>query len=154
MSHVLGETLTALFILFLAMLGPHCGMSFSLVETSRGYSLVVVQRLLIVVASPVVGHRLNTVHRLSCFVARGIFPDQGIKLLSPALAGRFSTTEPPGKPHHNTYYKELESRLGKELLQTTKEKGKNVNIHFTEDIKIDNTHRKRCPTSLVIWEMY
>ena len=25
-------------------------------------------------------------------------PDPGIKLMSPALAGRFFTTEPPGKP--------------------------------------------------------
>ena len=33
--------------------------------------------------------------RLSCSVARGIFLDQGLNP-SPALAGRFSTTEPPG----------------------------------------------------------
>ena len=31
---------------------------------------------------------------LSCFTARGIFPDQGP--MFPALAGRFFTTEPPG----------------------------------------------------------
>ena len=31
---------------------------------------------------------------LSCFTARGIFPDQGP--MRPALAGRFFTTEPPG----------------------------------------------------------
>ena len=32
-------------------------------------------------------------------------PDPGIELTSPALAGRFFTTEPPGKPHvHNEYY--------------------------------------------------
>ena len=31
---------------------------------------------------------------LSCFETCGIFPDQG---LNPALAGRFFTTEPPGK---------------------------------------------------------
>ena len=92
------------------------------------------------------------VHGLSFFVARGIFPDQGIELVSPALAGRFLTTEPSGKPLHNTYYKELEFRLGKELLQTNNKKGKNVNIHFTEDIKIANMHRKRYSTSLVIWE--
>ena len=28
----------------------------------------------------------------------GNFPDPGIKPLSPALAGRFFTTEPPGEP--------------------------------------------------------
>ena len=26
-------------------------------------------------------------------------PDTGVKLVSPALAGGFFTTEPPGKPH-------------------------------------------------------
>ena len=31
----------------------------------------------------------------------GDFPDWGIKPGSPALAGRFFTTEPPGKPNHN-----------------------------------------------------
>ena len=39
-------------------------------------------------------------HRLSCSVACGIFPDPGIKPVSPpVLAGRFFTTEPPGKLH-------------------------------------------------------
>ena len=33
-------------------------------------------------------------HRLSCPVAPGIFPDQG---LNPALVGKFLTNEPPGK---------------------------------------------------------
>ena len=31
------------------------------------------------------------------FFLQGILPTQGIKLLAPALAGRFFTTEPPGK---------------------------------------------------------
>ena len=30
--------------------------------------------------------------------SRGL-PDSGIELTSPALAGRFCTTEPPGRPH-------------------------------------------------------
>ena len=37
-------------------------------------------------------------HGPSCSVACGIFPDQGLNLWSPALAGRLSTTAPPGKP--------------------------------------------------------
>ena len=37
-------------------------------------------------------------HGPSCSAACGIFPDQGSKPVSPALAGRFSTTVPPGKP--------------------------------------------------------
>ena len=36
-------------------------------------------------------------HGLSCCTAFGIFLDQGLKL-SPALAGGFFNTEPPGKP--------------------------------------------------------
>ena len=39
-------------------------------------------------------------HRLSCFVACGIFPDQGSNPMSLALAGRFLTTEPLEKPRH------------------------------------------------------
>ena len=38
-------------------------------------------------------------HKLSCSMACGIFPDQGSN--APALAGRFFTTEPPGKPMAN-----------------------------------------------------
>ena len=32
------------------------------------------------------------------FPSPGDLPDPGIELVSPASAGRFSTTEPPGKP--------------------------------------------------------
>ena len=32
------------------------------------------------------------------FTSPGDLPDSGIESTSPALAGRFSTTEPPGKP--------------------------------------------------------
>ena len=32
------------------------------------------------------------------FTSLGDLPDTGIEPMSPALAGRFSTTEPPGKP--------------------------------------------------------
>ena len=37
-------------------------------------------------------------HRLDCSEVREIFPDQGSNPCSPALAGRFLSTEPPGKP--------------------------------------------------------
>ena len=53
----------------------------------------------------VVVSRLSTVssvvveHRLSCSVACRIFLDQGLtELESSALAGKFFTTQPPGKP--------------------------------------------------------
>ena len=44
--------------LFMAVLGLHCCAGFSLVVESRGYSLVAVQGLLTVVASPAVEHGL------------------------------------------------------------------------------------------------
>ena len=36
----------------------------------------------------------------SCPMACGIFPQTGTEPSSPALEGRFSTTEPPGKSHY------------------------------------------------------
>ena len=44
------------FFLFLAVLGLHCCSGFSLVVASRGYSLVAVLGLLIVVASLITEH--------------------------------------------------------------------------------------------------
>ena len=42
-------------------------------------------------------------HGPSCSAAYGIFPDQGSNLC-PLLAGRLSTTAPPGKPHYIFIY--------------------------------------------------
>ena len=36
-------------------------------------------------------------HGLSCSVAHGNLPGPGLEPVSPALAGRFLSTEPPGK---------------------------------------------------------
>ena len=47
-----------IFYLFLDVLGLYCRMGFSLDATSRGYSLVMVSRFLIVVASLAVEHEL------------------------------------------------------------------------------------------------
>ena len=109
----------SLFImyLFLAVLGLCCCAGFSLAVQSGGYSrcgawlLVAVPSLVAPAqavgqwALRVAAHGLKitgsvaVVHGLSCSVACGIFQDQpGIKPISPALAGRFFTTEPPGKP--------------------------------------------------------
>ena len=98
---------------------------FSLVAMSRDYSLVVVHRLLTACGFPCcraqrLGARLQLWHidsvvaarrlysldsvvvaqELSCSVACGIFLDQGsIEPVSPALAGEFFSTEPPGKSY-------------------------------------------------------
>ena len=37
------------------------------------------------------------------FPSPGDLPNSGIKSVSPALAGKFFTTEPPGKPQHYTW---------------------------------------------------
>ena len=66
-----------------------CGLS--LVEVSRGCSLVAMSRLLPLVASLVAEHRLS-----SC--GAWDLPRARIEPGSPALAGRLLTTGPPGKP--------------------------------------------------------
>ena len=89
---------------FLAALGLHCFTKFSLVVASGGYSLVAVHRLLIAVASLAAEHGLQSTqssvvvaYGLSCLVTCGIFLDQGLNPASPALAGGFLTTGPPGR---------------------------------------------------------
>ena len=52
--------------------------------------------------------RLNTVaQRLSCSEACGNLPGSQIEHASPALAGGFFTTEPPGKPNLMESYGEI-----------------------------------------------
>ena len=43
------------------------------------------------------------VHILSCLAARGDLPGSGIEPRTPALAGRFFTSEPTGKPEVNSF---------------------------------------------------
>ena len=105
------------------MLGLCCCKGFSLVAESGGYSLAVVGRLLIVVAYPVAEHGLPgtqasvatarglrgygswaSEHRLNSYGAGALLPcsiwglpGSGSKPMSPALASRLFTAEPPGK---------------------------------------------------------
>ena len=98
-------------LIFIAM------RAFSLVEVRGGYSLVTEHgfslRWLFLVQS--MGTRACGLgscgswaleHRLSCgaqaYLLCGLWdlPRPGIEPMSPALAGRFFTTEPPGKPLH------------------------------------------------------
>ena len=76
----------------------------SLVAASGGYSAVAVHWLLIAVASRCRAQALD--HRPSSCGAQAWLlhsmqdlPGLGIKPMSPALAGGFFTTQPPGKPH-------------------------------------------------------
>ena len=104
-------------------IGLCCCVDFSVVAESRGCSLVVIPRLLIVVtslfaehglwgvwASVVVARELSNSsrpleHRLSSCGARAKLlhsmwdlSGSGMEPVSPALPAGFSTTEPPGKP--------------------------------------------------------
>ena len=84
--------------------GLHCYTWAFSKCSERGLLFIVACQLLIAVASLVSEHGLQSTgsvvvaHGLSCSAAFGIFPDLGIKPVSPALAGRFLTTGPPGNP--------------------------------------------------------
>ena len=97
--------------LFIAVYG------LSLVAMSRGYSLVAVLGLLISVvshcraqtlgpqASVFVAFRLNSCGaQASLLHGMCDLPGPGSKPTSPALAGRFLTTRPPGKPGKTNFY--------------------------------------------------
>ena len=70
----------------------------------RGPLLIAVRGTFTVAASLVAEHRLQTRRLSNCGsraeLLRGMWdlPRPGLEPVSPALAGRFSTTEPPGKP--------------------------------------------------------
>ena len=70
----------------------------------RGPLLIVVRGPLTIAASLVTEHRLQTRRLSNCGsraqLLRGMWdlPRPGLKPMSPALAGRLSTTAPPGKP--------------------------------------------------------
>ena len=80
-----------------------CARAFSSCG-KRGPLFIAVRGPLTVVASPLVEHRLQTRRLSSCGpraqLLRGMWdlPRPGLEPVSPALAGRFSTTAPPGKP--------------------------------------------------------
>ena len=93
-----------LFILFMAVLGLRfCERAFSSCG-KRGPLFIAVRGPLTIVASFVAEHRLQTRRLSSCGsraqLLRGMWdlPRPGLEPESPALAGRFSTTAPPGKP--------------------------------------------------------
>ena len=70
-----------------------------------GPLFIAVRRPLTIAASLIAEHRLQTCRLSSCGsraqLLRGMWdlPGPGLEPVSPALAGRFSTTAPPGKPN-------------------------------------------------------
>ena len=94
-----------LFIyLFLTLLGLcFCARAFSSCG-KRGPLFIAVRGPLTIAASLVAEHRLQTRRLSSCgswaqlLLGMWDLPRPGLEPVSPALAGRFSTTAPPGKP--------------------------------------------------------
>ena len=109
----------------MAVLGLHfCARAFSSCG-KRGPLFIAVRGPLTVAASLVAEHRLQ-MHRLSSCgsraqLLRGMWdlPRPGLEPVSPALAGRFSTTAPPGKP-------QILFLRGSEILIDTENAEKNV----------------------------
>ena len=96
--------MTVLSLRFCARAFSSCG--------KRGPLFIAVRGPLTVAASLVAEHRLQ-MHRLSSCgsraqLLRGMWdlPRPGLEPVSPALAGRFSTTAPPGKPLFSVLYTE------------------------------------------------
>ena len=88
----------------MALLGLRfCARAFSSCG-ERGPLFIAVRGPLTIAASPVAEHRLQMCRLSSCGsraqLLRGMWdlPRPGLEPVSPALAGRFLTTAPPGKP--------------------------------------------------------
>ena len=85
-----------------------CARAFSSCG-KRGPLFIAVLGPLTITASLVAEHRLQTCRLSSCGsraqLLRGMWdlPRPGLEPVSPVLAGRFSTTAPPGKPRVNFY---------------------------------------------------
>ena len=97
-----------------------CARAFSSCG-KRGPLFIAVHGPLTIAASSVAEHRLQTRRLSSCGSRAQLFrgmwdlPRPGLEPVFPALAGRFSTTAPPGKPsfqffiHKSTYTHNLTS---------------------------------------------
>ena len=93
----------------MAVLGLRfCARAFSSCD-KQGPLFIAVHRPLSIAASFVAEHRLQTCRLSSCGsqaqLLRGMWdlPRPGLETVSPALAGRFLTTVPPGKPYSGSF---------------------------------------------------
>ena len=90
--------------LFMAVLGLHFRARAFSSCGKQGPLFIAMRRPLTLAASLVAEHRLQTRRLSNCgsraSLLRGMWdlPRPGLEPVSPALAGRFSTTAPPGKP--------------------------------------------------------
>ena len=81
-----------------------------------GPLFIAVRGPLTIAASPAAEHRLQTRRLSSCGsraqLLRGMWdlPRPGLEPVFPALAGRLSTTAPPGKPHRHAFQSRLPNK--------------------------------------------
>ena len=94
----------------MAVLGLRfCARAFSSCG-KRGPLFITVRGPLTIAASLVAEHRLQMRKLSNCgsqaqpLCGMWDLPRPGLEPVSPALAGRFSTTAPPGKPQHFYYF--------------------------------------------------
>ena len=89
----------------MAVLGPRLCARALPSRGKRGPPLIAARGLLTIAASPAAEHRLQMRKLSNCGswaqLLRGMWdlPRPGLEPVSPALAGRLSTTAPPGKPY-------------------------------------------------------
>ena len=107
----------------MAVLGLRfCARAFSSCG-KRGPLFIAVRGPLTIVASLVAEHRLQTRRLSSCgsraqlLRGMGDLPRPGLEPVSPALAGRFSTTVSPGKPSPTILNKSSDSALLSQMLK-------------------------------------
>ena len=88
-----------------------CGKRGPLLIAVRGPLFIAVRGPFSIAAPPVAGHRLQARRLSNCGSRaqplRGMWdlPRPGLEPVSPALAGRLSTTAPPGKPRCSYFNK-------------------------------------------------
>ena len=119
-----------------------CARAFSSCG-ERGPLFIAVRGPLTVAASLVAEHRLQTRRLSSCGswaqLLRGMWdlPRPGLEPVSPALAGRLSTTAPPGKPYivHFKYVQFIVHHISIKLLKKLKPPLASVSkgLHGLED---------------------
>ena len=110
--------MAVLGLLFCARAPSSCSKRGPLFIAVRRPLIIAARRPLIIAASLVAEHRLQTRRLSSCGsraqLLRGMWdlPRPGPEPASPALAGRFSTTAPPGKPCTSSLFNPWVERAG------------------------------------------
>ena len=120
-----------------------CARAFSSCG-ERGPLFIAVRGPLTTVASLVAEHKLQTRRLSSCGsraqLLRGMWdpPRPGLEPVCPALAGRFSTTAPPGKPLYTLYMWRMSLHLCGLLPQnlTRIVRHSTISLRSTQNIKV------------------